>query len=62
MKNKPKELITLAMLAQRLNVHPATARKLYRRGIISGIKLGYRTLRFNFYEVMEQLNGKNITR
>lgn len=62
MRNKPKELIPLVVLAERLNIHPATARKLYRRGIISGIKFGYRTLRFNFLEVVEQLSKKNITR
>jgi len=48
----PDELLTLAELAQRLKLHPDTARGLYRRGVIPGIKLGHRTLRFDYGQVL----------
>ena len=34
---------------------PDTARSLYRRGIIPGLKLGHRTLRFEYGQVIEAL-------
>jgi len=49
------ELLTLKELAQRLRLHPDTARGLYRRGVIPGIKLGHRSLRFEYAEVIEAL-------
>lgn len=48
-------LLTLVELAQRLRLHPDTARGLYRRGIIPGLKLGHRTLRFDYAQVLEAL-------
>lgn len=50
-----EELLTLKELAQRLRLHPDTARSLYRRGKIPGIKLGHRTLRFEYAQVLEAL-------
>lgn len=50
-----EELLTLEELAQRLRLHPDTARGLYRRGIIPGLKLGHRTLRFEYSQVIEAL-------
>lgn len=49
------ELLTLKELAQRLRLHPDTARSLYRRGVIPGLKLGHRTLRFEYQQVLEAL-------
>lgn len=49
------ELITLDELAHRLRLHPDTARGLYRRGVIPGLKLGHRTLRFEYNQVIEAL-------
>ena len=49
------ELLTLGELAQRLRLHPDTARSLYRRGVIPGIKIGHRTLRFEYNQVIEAL-------
>ncbi len=49
------ELLTLDELAQRLRLHPDTARSLYRRGVIPGLKIGYRTLRFEYNQVLEAL-------
>ena len=49
------ELLTLDELAQRLRLHPDTARGLYRRGVIPGLKLGHRTLRFEYEKVIEAL-------
>jgi len=50
-----EELITIADLAARLKIHTTTARGLYRRGIIPGIKLGHRTLRFDYAAVVDAL-------
>ena len=49
------ELLTLDELAGRLRLHPDTARGLYRRGVIPGIKLGHRTLRFEYGKVLDAL-------
>ena len=49
------ELLTLDELAHRLRLHPDTARGLYRRGVIPGLKLGHRTLRFEYEKVIEAL-------
>jgi len=49
------ELLTLDELAARLRLHPDTARGLYRRKVIPGIKLGHRTLRFEYSQVLEAL-------
>jgi len=49
------ELITLPDLARRLKLHPTTARGLYKRGAIPGVKIGYRTLRFDYIQVLETL-------
>jgi excisionase family DNA binding protein len=50
-----EDLLTLEELAQRLRLHPDTARSLYRRGVIPGLKLGHRTLRFEYAAVIEAL-------
>jgi len=55
MNTATDELITLSDLAHRLKIHPTTARGLYRRGVIPGVKLGHRTLRFDFSEVVDAL-------
>jgi excisionase family DNA binding protein len=52
-----KELLTLAELAQRLQLHPVTTRGLYRRGKIPGLKLGHRTLRFDYQAVLARLQA-----
>jgi excisionase family DNA binding protein len=49
------ELLTLSELAQRLQLHPDTARSLYRRKVIPGIRIGHRTLRFEYAKVLEAL-------
>lgn len=49
------EMLTLKELGARLRVHPDTLRGMYRRGKIPGLKLGHRTLRFDFGEVVEAL-------
>lgn len=51
------ELLTLDQLAQRLQVHPVTARGLYRRHVIPGLKLGHRTLRFDYPAVLAALQA-----
>jgi hypothetical protein len=48
-------LLTLDELAARLQLHPDTARGLYRRKVIPGIKLGHRTLRFEYGKVLDAL-------
>jgi len=49
------DLLTLDELAGRLRLHPTTARGLYRRGVIPGLKLGHRTLRFEYDAVLDAL-------
>ena len=49
------ELLTLNELATRLGIHPDTARGLYRRKVIPGIKVGHRTLRFEYSKVLDAL-------
>lgn len=49
------QLITIGELAERLRIHPDTLRGLYRRGKIPGIKLGHRTLRFDYAQVIDAL-------
>jgi len=49
------QLLTINELAERLRIHPDTLRGLYRRKVIPGIKLGHRTLRFDYAQVLEAL-------
>jgi excisionase family DNA binding protein len=49
------ELITLDELAQRLKIHPVTVRGLKRSGVIPSIKIGHRTLRFDYAQVIAAL-------
>lgn len=51
------ELLTLAELSKRLRLHPVTTRGLYRRGKIPAIKLGHRTLRFDYQQVLARLQS-----
>lgn len=58
-ETEDRELITLEMLADKLKIHPTTARGLYKRGVIPGVKLGHRTLRFEYHAVVEALKAAN---
>jgi len=49
------ELLTLDELAARLKIHPVTARGLWRRRVIPGLKIGHRTLRFEYQAVLDAL-------
>jgi hypothetical protein len=49
------DLLTLDELAHKLKLHPTTARGLYRRGVIPGLRLGHRTLRFEYPAVLDAL-------
>lgn len=53
------ELLTITEVAQKLKLHPNTARDLYRRHVIPGLKLGHRTLRFNYPEVLAAIRQAN---
>jgi len=53
------ELITLDELAHRLKLHPVTVRGLKRSGAIPSIKIGHRTLRFDYHKVVEALIEAN---
>jgi excisionase family DNA binding protein len=50
-----ENLITIEELSGRLSCSVSTARGLYRRKVIPGMKLGHRTLRFSYPEVIEAL-------
>jgi hypothetical protein len=52
------DLLTLPELAHKLQIHPTTARGLWRRHIIPGLKLGHRTLRFDYQTVLAALTAK----
>lgn len=52
-------LLTIGELSQRLKIHPVTTRGLYRRKIIPGLKLGHRTLRFDYPAVILALEKIN---
>lgn len=54
-KSAGEELLTARELAERLRIHPDTVRGLYRRKVIPGVKIGHRTLRFEFRQVVEAL-------
>jgi len=58
MQTQKQELITLPELARRLKLHPDTTRRLYWRGTIPGLKMGHRTLRFDFADVVAALKRK----
>jgi excisionase family DNA binding protein len=58
-EEKAGGLLTLDQLAERLQIHAVTCRGLYRRGVIPGLKVGYRTLRFDFAAVMDALRAAN---
>ena len=48
-------LLTLDELAARLKLHPVTVRGLWRRKIIPGLRIGHRTLRFDYGAVLDAL-------
>ena len=48
-------LLTLDELAERLKLHPVTVRGLKRRGVIPALRLGHRTLRFEYDKVLDAL-------
>ena len=52
-------LLTIDELAQRLRLHPVTVRGLKRRGVIPAIRVGHRTLRFEYEKVLEALRKAN---
>ena len=54
-----KELITIQELSDRLKLHVVTTRGLHRRGIIPSIRIGHRTLRFDYDEVGQALRDAN---
>lgn len=53
------ELLTINEVSQKLKLHPKTTRDLYRRRKIPGLKLGHRTLRFNYPEVLAAIRQAN---
>jgi len=55
MTQAPGDLLTLDELAHKLHLHPVTARGLWRRRVIPGLKLGHRTLRFEYSKVLDAL-------
>jgi len=51
----PDNLLTLEELAKRLRLHPVTVRGLKRRGVIPALRIGHRTLRFEYGAVLDAL-------
>ncbi len=56
-KTADTELLTLDELAGRLKLHPVTVRGLKRRGVIPSLKIGHRTLRFEYGAVLDALRA-----
>jgi len=52
-----EKLLTLDELAARLQMHPDTVRGLKRRGVIPSIRIGHRTLRFEYQNVLDALRN-----
>jgi len=50
-----EDLLTLKQLAGKLRIHPSTARSLWRRRAFPGLRIGHRTLRFEFQAVLQAL-------
>lgn len=49
------DLLTLDELATRLKMHPDTVRSLWRRRVFPGLRIGHRTLRFEYGAVLDAL-------
>ena len=49
------DLLTLDELAHRLKMHPVTVRGLWRRRMIPALRIGHRTLRFEYPAVLDAL-------
>ena len=49
------DLLTLDELATRLKMHPDTVRGLWRRRAFPGLRIGHRTLRFEYPAVLDAL-------
>lgn len=49
------DLLTLDELATRLRLHPVTVRGLHRRHVIPSLRIGHRTLRFEYAAVLDAL-------
>lgn len=52
------KLLTTIELAEYLQVHPETIRRMVKRGQIPVVKLSEREYRFDFEKVMETLENK----
>jgi excisionase family DNA binding protein len=50
-------LLTTKDVAKRLQIHPGSVRRNYQRGLIKGIKLNARLLRFSAAQVEEYISG-----
>ncbi len=50
-------LLTINQLAEKLELHPVTVRGLKRRGVIPAIRIGHRTLRFEYDAVIDALKA-----
>lgn len=55
----PDGLLTIDQLSQRLQMHPVTVRGLYRRKVIPGLRIGHRTLRFDYNAVLQAISKKS---
>lgn len=51
------DLLTLDELAHRLKMHPDTVRGLWRRRAFPGLRIGHRTLRFEYGAVLAALRA-----
>jgi len=55
-------LLTIIELADKLRMHPVTVRGLWRKKAFPGIRIGYRTVRFEFHAVLDALKATDAAR
>jgi DNA-binding Lrp family transcriptional regulator len=57
-EDKDSSFLTLEELGEALKLKPTTCRRLYKKGVIPGIKIGHNILRFDYKSVREVLLGQ----
>lgn len=57
-EEQDNSFLTLEELGEMLKLKPTTCRRLYKKGVIPGVKIGHNILRFDYESVREVLLGK----
>ena len=54
------DFATFRQVADRIQVHVSTLRRLWRAGKLPGYKIGHRTIRLKLKEVLESFDGHGL--